>query len=72
MQGKQQEKNQMDGGFSVRLLKMLFYIKAINQPTYDKAVKSLKRKEGAQADGGFDNGKATEPCQPHRPNFTAG
>lgn len=72
MNEKQQEKNQMEGRFSVRLLKMLFYIKSINQPTYDKAVKSLKRKEGAQADGGFDNGKATEPCQQQIPDFTAG
>lgn len=44
MNEKQQEKNQMEGRFSVRLLRMLYYIKAINQPTYDKAVKSLKRK----------------------------
>ena len=48
MNEKQQEKNQMEGRFSVRLLKMLYYIKAINQPTYDKAVKSLKRKEVAE------------------------
>lgn len=47
MQGKQQGKSQMEELFSVRLLKMLFYGKAINQPTYDRAVKSLKRKEEA-------------------------
>lgn len=48
MNGKQQ-KNQMEELFSARLLKMLFYGKAINQPTYDRAVKSLKRKEEAQS-----------------------
>lgn len=72
MQGKQQGKSQMEELFSVRLLKMLFYGKAINQPTYDRAVKSLKRKEEAQTDGGFDNGKATEPCQQQIPDFTVG
>ena len=71
MNGKQQ-KNQMEELFSARLLKMLFYGKAINQPTYDRAVKSLKRKEEAQSDGGVDNEKAAEPYQQQIPDFTAG
>ena len=45
MQGEQHENIQFDKAIAVRLLKMLLCDEVINQPTYDKVVRSLNLKE---------------------------
>ena len=42
MQDGQHENIQFDKAIAVRLLKMLLCDRVINQPTYDKVVRSLK------------------------------